>query len=230
VRQSSVQPFVISAILAAAHQPHRRVVIHWLLHFGVAGLFVIALLDAAPVPLPIPGSTDIVVLLLVVHGAVPWLVAPIAIAGSLIGGYLTWRAGKSGGEAMLDRYVPTRFRSLLRTWVRRHGMLSVCLAAMLPPPIPLMPFLLAAGALGVRRNQMLISLGIARTVRYGGEAALGVFYGRRLLRAWSRYMAAGWSSAILYTFLGLLVAAVIYGIWKYRRDQRRDLPAHAKAA
>jgi membrane protein YqaA with SNARE-associated domain len=201
-------------------------------HFGVAGLFVVALLDAAPIPLPIPGSTDILILILTAHGAWPWLLAPVAITGSLIGGYLTWRAGKSGGEAMLDRTVPARFRSLLRSWVQRHGVLSVCLAAMLPPPIPLMPFLLGAGALGVRRRQVLIALGVARTVRYGAEAVLGMFYGRRMLRAWNRYMADEWSSAILYTFLGLLTAAIIYGIWKYRRDQQRSraVPVTAKAA
>jgi membrane protein YqaA with SNARE-associated domain len=193
---------------------------------------MVALLDAAPVPLPIPGSTDIVILILAAHGEWPWLLAPVAIAGSLIGGYLTWSAGKKGGEAMLDRYVPALFRSRIRSWVKRHGILSVCLAAMLPPPIPLMPFLLGAGALGVRRRQVLIALGIARTVRYGAEAFLGKVYGRRILRAWNHYLAAGWSTAMLYAFLGLLAAAIIYGIWKYRRDQRRNrtTPIPAKAA
>jgi membrane protein YqaA with SNARE-associated domain len=230
-RSSGVQIIVIFAAPAGARHAHRRVVIHWLLHFGVAGLFVVALLDAAPVPLPIPGSTDILVLILAVHGVSPWLLAPVAITGSLIGGYLTWSAGKKGGEAMLDRTVPAHFRSRLRSWVQRHGVLSVCLAAMLPPPIPLMPFLLGAGALGVRRRQVLIALGIARTGRYGAEAVLGIFYGRRMLRAWN-HLAQGWSSTILYTFLGLLAAAIAYGIWKYRRDQQRNraVPATAKAA
>lgn len=217
-----VQSPVISAVPSGAGQHHRRVVIHWILHFGVAGVFVVALLDAAPVPLPIPGSTDILILLLAAHGEWPWLLAPVAIAGSLMGGYLTWSAGKKGGEAMLDRYVPARFRSRIRSWVKRHGMLSVCLAAMLPPPIPLMPFLLGAGALGVKRKQMFIALGIARTVRYGTEAVLGMFYGRPLLRAWDRYLSAGWSSVILYSFLGLLTAAIVFGIWKYRRNLRQE--------
>jgi membrane protein YqaA with SNARE-associated domain len=214
------------------HEAHRRTVIHWLLHFGAAGVFVVSLLDAAPVPLPIPGSTDILVLILAAHGGSPWVLTPAAVAGSILGGYSTWSAGKKGGQAMLDRYVPARFRSHLRSWVQRHGLLSVCFAGMLPPPIPLMPFLLAAGALGVRRRHVLIALGIARTARYGTEAFLGIFYGPRVLRAWSRYLAAGWSSAILYIFLGLLAAAIAFGIWKYRRDQQRDRaePATAKAA
>jgi membrane protein YqaA with SNARE-associated domain len=196
----------------------------WLVHFGVAGLFVVAVLDAAPVPLPIPGSTDILILILGAHGESPWLLAPVAIVGGLIGGYLTWAAGKKGGEKMLERYLPRRFRSQITGWVKNHGMLSVCVAAILPPPIPLMPFLLAAGALGVTRKQLLIALGIARTVRYGAEAGLSAVYGRSILRVWHHYL-AGWSSVILYGFLGLLAAAIVFGIWKYRHDQHSGTPA-----
>lgn len=192
--------------------------VHWLLHFGVAGVFAVALIDSAPFPLPIPGSTDILILILSANGEWPWLLAPVGIAGSLLGAYFTWAAGKKGGEKMLDRYAPRRFRSRITGWVKAHGMLSVCLAALLPPPIPLMPFLLAAGAFGVKRRQLFLAIGIARTIRYGGEAALGALYGRSILRFWHHYL-AGWSSVILYSFLGLLAAAIAFGIWKYRREQ-----------
>jgi membrane protein YqaA with SNARE-associated domain len=202
----------------AARHAGSRLIPAWVLHLGVAGVFFVAVLDAAPFPLPIPGSTDILILILSANGAYPWLLAPAAIAGGLVGGYLTWAAGKRGGEKMLDRYAPRRFRSLITSWVKNHGVLSVCLAALLPPPIPLLPFLLAAGALGVTRKQLFIALGIARTLRYGSEAALGAFYGRRILRFWHRDLAQ-WSPVVLYSFLGILVAAIVFGIWKYRHDQ-----------
>lgn len=198
--------------------------VRWILHFGVAGVFVVALLDAAPFPLPIPGSTDILILILTANGEWPWLLALVAIAGSLLGAYFTWAAGKKGGEKMLDRYAPRRFRTRIVQWVKAHGVLSVCLAALLPPPIPLMPFLLAAGAFGVTRRQLFLAIGIARTIRYGGEAALGALYGRSILRWWHRYL-AGWSSVILYSFLGLMVAAILFGIWKYRHDQQGNKAA-----
>lgn len=210
------------AALQAAHHAHRqRLIPAWVLHFGIAGVFAVALLDASPIPLPVPGSTDILILILGAHGESPWLLASAAIAGGLVGAYLTWVAGKKGGEAMLERYVPARFRSSIARWVRNHGMLTLTVAALLPPPIPLMPFLLAAGTLGVTRRQFFIALGTARTIRYGGEALLAAVYGRVILRWFNRYL-AGWSSVILYTFLGLLVAAVIFGIWKYRHDRNRS--------
>jgi membrane protein YqaA with SNARE-associated domain len=206
--------------LAAKAVAHHRLIPAWVLHFGLFGVFAISFLDASPIPLPIPGSTDILILVLGVHGESPWLLAPMGIAGSLVGGWFTWKAGQKGGEAMLERYVSKRLRSRIETQIRRHGVLTVCVAAILPPPIPLLPFLLAAGALGVTSKQLFAALGIARTLRYGAEAALSLIYGRRILRWFNHYL-AGWSSVILYTFLGLLAAAIIFGIWKYRHDQHR---------
>jgi membrane protein YqaA with SNARE-associated domain len=220
---------VYQAALQAARHARRQLIPAWVLHFGLAGVFAVAFLDAAPVPLPIPGSTDILILILGAHGESAWLLAPCAIAGGLLGGWLTWKTGQKGGEAMLDRYMPARFGSRIKGWVRHHGILSVCIAALLPPPIPLLPFLLAAGALGVTPRQLFTALGIARTLRYGGEAALAMIYGRPILRWFNRYL-AGWSSVILYSFLGLLAAGIVFGIWKYRRDQHRQSQVSARSA
>jgi membrane protein YqaA with SNARE-associated domain len=214
--------------VAHAHHRHRLPIPHWLIHFGVLGVFVVSVLDASVIPLPLPGSTDLLVLLLATQHAVPWLLVLAAVSGSVFGGYLTWSAGKKGGEGTLQRYVPKRFLSPLSGWVKRHGLISVCTASILPPPIPLLPFLLAAGALGVSRGQFLSAFTVARTVRYGLIAWLGATYGRQVLRLWSRYL-AGWSSVILWTFIGLLITAIVFGIWKYRHDQRAGRNAASAA-
>lgn len=215
-RLTCVQPTVYFAAKAAA-KGHHHLVPAWLLHFGVAGVFGVSLLDASPIPLPVPGSTDILILILGANGEWPWLLALAGVAGSVIGGILTWGTGKKGGEAMLDRYVKKRLRSRINRWMKGHGIRSVMLAALLPPPIPLLPFLLAAGALGITRKQLIIALTIARSIRYGAEAALATLYGHAILRFWNHYL-AGWSNVILYSFLGLLAAAIIFGVWKYRHD------------
>jgi membrane protein YqaA with SNARE-associated domain len=206
---------------AFQHASRRRLMPHWLIHLGVIGVFAVSLLDASIIPLPLPGSTDLLMLLLAANQGNPWLLAAAAISGSLIGGYLTWSAGSKGGEAMLQRYVPKRFLAPITRWVKRNGMLTVSLAAVMPPPIPLMPFLLSAGALGVSRNRFLIGFGVARTARYSLIAWLGVTYGRQVIRAWAQYL-AGWSVVVIWSFIGLLIAAVIFGAWKYRHDQRRS--------
>ena len=220
------------AAKAAARSAH-HLIPGWILHFGVAGVFGVSLMDGSPIPLPIPGSTDILILILGANGEWPWLLALAGVAGSVIGGYLTWATGKKGGEAMLEGHMKKRLRERITRWIRGHGIRTVMIAALLPPPIPLLPFLLAAGALGVTRRQLIIALGLARSLRYGAEAALAAIYGHQILRFWHRYL-AGWSDTILYLFIGLMVAAAIFGVWKYKHDQKKDRQpgssAHSQAA
>jgi membrane protein YqaA with SNARE-associated domain len=193
---------------------------HWLIHLGLIGVFAVSALDASLIPLPLPGSTDLLVLLLAAHRGNPWLLAFAAMSGSVLGAYTTWTAAKKGGMSMVKRYVPERFVGKIEGWMQRNGMLTVGVACILPPPIPLLPFLLCAGALGVERKPFLISFTAARTLRYGIVAWLGAVYGRSMIRLWSRYL-AGWSDIILWTFIGLLIAAVLFGLWKYKHDKRR---------
>ncbi len=205
---------------ARSPAPHKHLIPLWLVHLGALGVFGVSLIDSSIIPLPIPGSTDLLILLLVANQANPWLLAVAAISGSMLGGYLTWSAGKRGGEAMLERYVPRRYLKPITRWVTRNGVMTVCIASVLPPPIPLMPFLLSAGALGLSRRSFLISFFIARGARYGLDAWLGAVYGRKVIRAWAQYL-SGWSDVIIWSFLGLLVAAAIFGFWKYKHDKRR---------
>ena len=93
--------------------------------------------------------------------------------------------GRRGGEAALRRYVPARLLGRIVGWVERHRLLAVFLPAVLPPPIPLLPFALASGALGVSRRRFLAVYGAARTLRYSFIAWLGAVYGRRIVRMWS---------------------------------------------
>jgi membrane protein YqaA with SNARE-associated domain len=209
----------VSFAWRATHS-NRHLVPHWLVHLGALGVFGVAFLDASVIPLPVPGSTDLLILLLVANQGNPWLLAAVAISGSMLGGYLTWGAGKKGGESMLQRYVPKRFLKPITHWMKRNGVLTVSIAAILPPPIPLLPFLLSAGALGLRRRSFVLAFLIARGARYSLDAWLGVTYGRRVIRVWADYL-AGWSEVIIWSFLGLLAGAAIFGIWKYKHDQRR---------
>lgn len=203
------------------HHARKPLLPHWLVHFGLVGVFGVAVIDSSAIPLPVPGSTDLLILVLAANGGNPWLLGIAAISGAMIGGYLSWAAGQRGGEAMLQRYVPKQYLKRIGNWVKRNGMITVALACLVPPPIPLTPFLVSAGALGMPRNRFLAALGAARAVRYSLIAWLGATYGRLVIRTWRHYM-AGWSDVILWSFIALLIAAVAFGIWKYRRDERRN--------
>jgi membrane protein YqaA with SNARE-associated domain len=200
---------------------HPSLAPHWLTHLGALGLFSVAVVDSSVIPLPLPGSTDLLLLWLVAHSGNPWLLAPCAIAGSILGGYTTWHIGRRGGEAALRRYVPARLLRLVVVWVERHPVLAVFLPALLPPPIPLLPFALASGALGVTRRRFLLVFGAARSLRYSFVAWLGVTYGRRIVRLFSGTLQK-WSTPLLCVFMSLLVASICYGLWKIHELRKID--------
>ena len=188
---------------------------------------MVSVIDSSIIPLPVPGSTDLLLILLVVHRANPVLAAVAATVGSILGGYLTWASGAKGGEAAMHRYLPKRFSRRLSAWVEKSGTVAVTAAALLPPPFPLMPILLAAGALGVSRRTFLVAFSVTRAFRYGLVAWLAVIYGRALVRVFNRYL-AGWSNTIMWIYLGLVAAGIVYGVWKFRRERRR--PSEPQAA
>jgi hypothetical protein len=132
----------------------------------------------------------------------------------------------------LRRYVPARLLGRVVGWVERHRILAVFLPALLPPPIPLLPFALASGALGVSRRRFLVVYGSARTLRYTLIAWLGVDYGRHAIRLWSGSLEK-WSTPLICAFMILLLAGMCFGIWKVsglRKIDAADNLALRKAA
>ncbi len=198
---------------------HRLLLPHWAVHLGTAGLFLTSVLDSSIIPLPVPGTTDLFLLWLISHNGNPWLLASVAIVGGLIGGYTSWNIGKQGGEAALERWVPARILKRIVGWVKRHPILAVFLPAIMPPPIPLSPFILAAGALGVARRPFLMAFGAARTLRYSFVAWLAVKYGRHMVRMWSGTLQK-WETPLLWIFAVVVVSGIVLGIVKLRGQAR----------
>ncbi|HKF48808.1 MAG TPA: VTT domain-containing protein [Terracidiphilus sp.] len=210
----------------------RNATFHWLVHLGAPGVFVISFIDASIIPLAIPGSTDLLLLWLISHRSSPWIIVPCALVGSVLGGWTTWRLGQKGGEKAIERYVPPRLKNRMHGWSQRHPLLMVFLPAILPPPIPLWPFLLAAGALGASWKRFLTAFGGGRALRYGFEGWLGITYGRRVIHLWSKTLDK-WQPAILWAFVILTLAGAAFSVWKLRRDARHPRggravqPSHA---
>jgi len=197
---------------------------HWLTHLGALGLFAVAVVDSSVIPLPLPGSTDLLLLWLVAHNGNPWVLASCAIAGSILGGYTTWHIGRRGGAAVMRNYVPERLLGRVVLWIECHPVLALFIPALLPPPIPYVPFALAAGALGVSRRRFLVIFGAAHSLRYAIVAWLAVVYGRKIVRLLSVAIHR-WSTPLICSFAGLLVVGVLLGIWKIRGQRRLEANA-----
>ncbi len=201
--------------------------LRWLVGLGPLGLLAVAAIDSSGIPLLVPGSTDLLLLWLVSRKGNLWLLVLCAVAGSTLGGYTAWSAGRRGGQAALRHHVPSRYFERTLAWVERHTILSVFLPALMPPPILVGPLVIASGALGVSRRRFLAVYGTARSLRYGLVAWLGVVYGRSVARLWSAVIEK-WSVPLICVFVAMLAAGVCLAVWQARRS-RKPHAAHDHA-
>ncbi len=92
--------------------------------------------------------------------------------------------------------------------------------ALLPPPFPIVPFLLAAGALQYSRRKFVAALALGRGVRFTILAGLGAIYGRHIVRFFSRYYMPA-----LITLIALGVIAGALSLIQYYRYKSRTATA-----
>jgi membrane protein YqaA with SNARE-associated domain len=207
------------AMQAAAAPRHRSKLLAFLFHFGIFGIFLVSIIDSSFVPLPVPGVTDIMIIVLAAkHTNWPLLVA-LATAGSAIGGYLSYQVGHSGGMAFLEKHVPPRIFHRVCDWMEHHAILSVALPAILPPPMPLSPFVLAAGALNMSRRKFLSIFTVSRGLRHAAAAWLGIHYGRQVLHFWSRF-SERWATTILIVLWSAILISCTIAFYKLYKTSR----------
>ena len=140
-----------------------RFTLRWLWHLGGPGLILVGLVDNSVIPTP--GGMDILTVILTVrHRELWWYYGLMAVAGSLLGGYVSYRLGRKGGKEGLDkRFGGERMEKVYRKF-ERGGFFTVFVPAILPPPFPTGPFLVAAGALNYPLRKFMTYLAVARTI------------------------------------------------------------------
>ncbi|HEY0703757.1 MAG TPA: VTT domain-containing protein [Candidatus Acidoferrales bacterium] len=168
-------------IVAKATVQHTKghAVRHWFLTLGGPGLILLGLLDSSVIPLP--GSMDLMTILLAAHQKTYWpYYAVMATIGSVVGAYVTYRiARKQGDKAIHDRLSARNAKRVVETF-EKYGFGAIALPALLPPPMPMVPFVIAAGALQYSTKKFLAAMTLGRIARYTILAYLGATYGRRI--------------------------------------------------
>lgn len=198
---------------------HSNKFLHLLLTFGVFGLFFISIIDSSFVPLPIPGVTDIMIVLFAAQKTNWFLLVLLATAGSALGGFLSYQVGQSGGMTFLEKHVPARIFHPICDWMENHAILSVALPALLPPPMPLSPFVLAAGALKMSRSKFMMTFTISRAIRHSLAVFLGVHYGKHVLRFWNAF-SQRWATTILIVVWAVILTSCAIAFWKLFKTSR----------
>jgi membrane protein YqaA with SNARE-associated domain len=217
---------VVAKHLAAAlqkvtppHRAHPSAFMHLLYSFGIFGVFLVSIVDSSFVPLPIPGITDIMLIVLAAQRHSWFLLILFATAGSALGGYFSYQVGQSGGMAFIEKRIPARIFKRVCDWMGSHAILSVALPALLPPPMPLSPFVLAAGALKMSRKKFMTTFTISRAIRHTIAAWLGIHYGRHILHLWNS-LSAKYATPVLITLWVIIAISCAIAFWKLYKTSR----------
>ena len=104
-----------------------------------------------------------------------------AAAGSVLGCLLLYTIMRRGGQAVLRRRFSLESIQRVERAYARFGFLAIAVPAILPPPLPFKVFVATAGTLEYPRWKFLLTVMVARSLRYYVEGILAVFYGRRVL-------------------------------------------------
>jgi len=201
-------------ILAIVAPTLARSVRRWIFHLGGLGFIPLGLLDSSVIPLP--GSMDILTIVLSARKKELWLYyALMATIGSVIGGYVTYRLARKGGKETLERKFSARSLDKVYRIFERWGFGAIAIAALLPPPTPMVPFVFAAGAMQYSVGKFLLALTAGRMIRYSLLAFLAARYGRHILTT----VMSRLGQPVLIAIIGLIATAIAAFIFIFLRKR-----------
>src|ERR1700683_498428 len=213
-----MKPWLAIAVLVTEKSAMR-----WLIHLGGPGLILLGIADNSLIPLP--GSTDVVTILLAAHRREPWFYYTImATAGAVLGGYLTYRMARKGGKETLEKRFSQRKVKKVYAIFERWGFAAVAIPAILPPPFPITPMLLAAGAMQYPTKKFLTALAVGRGIRFTILGYLGYHYGRSIVEFFARYY---WP--VMIVLIVFSVAGGLYGFYEFKRHHKAESPKPARS-
>ncbi len=142
-----------------------------------------------------------------------------AAAGSVIGCNLLYYIMRRGGQAVMRRrFSPDSIMRVERAYAR-FGFLALAIPALLPPPMPFKIFVATAGALEYPRWRFMLTIMIARSLRYYVEGVLAVFYGEQVID-FLRH-----NGLVMLSIVAALVitGVAVYLVWNRFSSTRKSL-------
>jgi membrane protein DedA with SNARE-associated domain len=135
----------------------------------------------------------------------------------VIGGYITYALARKGGKEAIERKLDKKKAEKVMNRFRRWSFWSVAVGAVLPPPFPLVPVLVAAGGSQYSRKKFVAALSLGRAVRYLLVAFFGSLYGKQIVAFFSRY----YKPAVL-VLVGIAVIGGIITLRQYLRSRKKS--------
>ena len=150
----------------------------YLIAFGALGMFGIALLDAALMPLP--GGADAAMILLTAQRPELMLLFALAgTAGSVLGCLFMYSFARKAGKKALRRFSESK-QARVKDLLDRYDMLAVAGASLMPPPFPFKLFVISSGVFQLNPLRFALGIALGRGARFLLEGLLVVKYGPQI--------------------------------------------------
>ena len=156
-------------------------IVHVPLYVAGPAMILIGALDSSLLSLP-EVNDYLVVARCFTHPRAVFFFPLFAATGSVLGCLLLYTILRRGGQAVLHRRFRVEHVQRVEQAYARFGILALAVPALLPPPMPFKIFVATAGALQFPRRRFLLTILVARSLRYYTEGTLAVFYGERVVR------------------------------------------------
>jgi len=156
-------------------------IVHVPIYVAGPAMILIGALDSSLLSLP-EINDYLVVARCYTHPRTVFFFPLFASTGSVLGCLLLYTILKRGGLAVLHRRFKLEHIQRVERAYAKFGIFALAIPALLPPPMPFKIFIATAGALQFPRRRFLLTILIARSLRYYTEGVLAVFYGERVLR------------------------------------------------
>jgi membrane protein YqaA with SNARE-associated domain len=167
-------------------------------------MMLIGALDSSLLSLPEINDYLVVMRCATDHKAVFYF--PLFAAfGSVIGCLFLYSILRKGGQAILRRRFRRDHIERVERAYARFGFLALAVPALLPPPMPFKIFVATAGTLEYPRWRFVLTIVIARSVRYYVEGILAVYYGAVVIQFIKDYGLALLAGVIVLAVVGLTI-------------------------
>lgn len=201
-------------------KPFINQVFWFFVSLGGFGLLFLGIMDSSFLFMPLGNDLLVIGMTARRHGLMPYYAA-MATAGSVLGCLLVDLAVRKGGEKGLEKHLPPKRLDYIRNKVKKSAGWALAFAALMPPPFPFTPFVIASAALDYPRRRLLAVIGASRFVRFTVEGCLAIVFGKQIL---------GWAqSPVLWdAVLALIVISIAGSVFSiihwFKRSKKTTQP------
>jgi membrane protein YqaA with SNARE-associated domain len=184
------------------------------MYVAAPSMVLIGALDSSLLSLPEINDYLVVMRCATDHKAVFYF--PLfAAVGSVLGCILLYSIIRRGGQAIMRRRFRRDHVERVEKAYARFGFLALAIPALLPPPMPFKIFVATAGALEYPRWRFVLTVMIARSVRYYVEGIFAVYYGESVMQFMKDYGAP----VLVFVLTACVVGLLIYYV-RHRGDRQ----------